>query len=992
MKIRLKNLSLSNKVKYSALGVILGLLFPALGILFQNNEARIYIIATAPIVLGSLFYFIGVRQQKITELAGGLKSTKKDLEQNNTQMEIAEVVGKYGSWELDVETYTSTWSKGFYTVLGMKSGELPANFGVFLEMIDSVNRSRIYEEVAEAIKNPANEVNINGIITIMDGSKRYIRGSGQAICDKKGKAIKVVGTIQDITDLKMAQEKANTYLNALDQAAIVAITDAKGKIIFANDKFSNISGFSIEELIGKDHRILNSGHHSKEFFKNMWQTIVSGHPWHGEVCNKDKNGRLYWVDTTIVPTLTMDGEVIQYVAIRYEITQKKMAELELLEAKNKAEASHKKIEAAEIIGKFGNWELTLRDRSFSYSKGFSRILDFPEDAQITFEEFISLLLDEDREMLEQAMEETIMTQQPFSFDYRVKLKNGEIKWLRGEGQPINDDRGMPIKLVGTVQDVNDKMKNEIELTAATLRADAATRAKSDFLANMSHEIRTPMNGVIGMCNLLLSNVKDSVQKEQLQIISNCGNTLLDLINDILDFSKIEAGKIELENEPFNIHDVTHEIIQLMNSRASEKGVALLYRNDPTVSSWFLGDTTRFRQILTNLISNAVKFTENGSVIVSSKASKKDDGLYEIEFSVKDSGIGISAEVQSKLFSSFSQADASTTRKFGGSGLGLAICKGLCEKMGGRIWLESEPGCGSTFSFTMLLAETGEQEARQPNVVTIDSEMAQRHPLNILIAEDNRVNQLVAVGFLQKLGYRPDVAANGIEVLNLLKNKSYDIIFMDNHMPEMDGLATTRKIYEDYPESVRPDIVALTASVMKEDIDRCMGAGMKDYITKPVQINELIRVLNNVVPKEERNFEIENNIVENSVAVSSAVGDSKSNTLSFNIETFMANFHGMEDLAIDMVSSFLQTLPKLINDIEKAVADKSDSDLELSAHTLKGALSNFHAESARDLAWQLEQMGRNKQINEALKILSQLRTELDRLDVDLQNFMNERRAA
>ncbi len=391
--------------------------------------------------------------------------------------------------------------------------------------------------------------------------------------------------------------------------------------------------------------------------------------------------------------------------------------------------------------------------------------------------------------------------------------------------------------------VYERQKAAVLLKEERDVANRANQTKAIFLANMSHEIRTPMNGIIGMTNLLLGVVKDPASGERLKIIQSCGNSLLDLINDILDFSKLEVDKVELEKLPFGLHATAKEVVELLETRPLEKGITLSYRPGQDVPSYIIGDSIRFRQILTNLVSNALKFTEAGTIKVTSKAKKLAAKKWKIEFSVKDTGMGIPDDVKNKLFQSFSQVDASTTRRFGGTGLGLAICKGLCAKMGGAIWVKSEPGKGSTFSFNFIAEETSSLGVEQQSnpFSTFDSDMGKNFPLRILVAEDNRINQLVAIGLLGKLGYQADLVGNGKEVLKRLEQQSYDIILMDCHMPEIDGFEATRKILEKYKMS-RPRIIALTASTMKDDVDRCYQSGMDGFIGKPITISELVKVL------------------------------------------------------------------------------------------------------------------------------------------------------
>lgn len=346
---------------------------------------------------------------------------------------------------------------------------------------------------------------------------------------------------------------------------------------------------------------------------------------------------------------------------------------------------------------------------------------------------------------------------------------------------------------------------------------------------------------------------DSLGIERLKVIQNCSNSLLELLNDVLDFSKLEVGKVELENQPFALHAVVNEMVEFWKIGASEKKVVLSYQNDKNVPMWIVGDVTRFRQILSNLISNAIKFTEIGSVKIRAQATQLDGEKWKIQFAVKDTGIGIPDNVKDKLFQSFSQVDASTTRRFGGTGLGLAICKGLCEKMGGSIWVEGALEQGSTFFFTLIAKETQAVESaiEENSFAAVDSAMGSKHPLKILVAEDNEINRLVALGFLEKLGYRAALASNGNEVLKCLDHQFYDLILMDCHMPEMDGFEATQRIMAKYSVSNRPRIFALTASTTKEDIDRCMASGMDGFLSKPMTMADLVETLRKCQPTGDR---------------------------------------------------------------------------------------------------------------------------------------------
>ncbi|MFY9822305.1 MAG: response regulator, partial [Thermoanaerobaculia bacterium] len=390
-----------------------------------------------------------------------------------------------------------------------------------------------------------------------------------------------------------------------------------------------------------------------------------------------------------------------------------------------------------------------------------------------------------------------------------------------------------------------------ERTAALQQAQedalAASRAKSEFLANMSHEIRTPMSGVIGMTSLLLDTPLTATQRDYVETIRTSGEALLVLINDILDLSKMESGKVTVERAPFDLGAVIAESLEMVAPLAARQGLTLHRSIAPGTPEALVGDLARTRQILVNLLGNAVKFTPRGEVRVSLSARPLPDGRWEILFAVADTGIGIPEQELDRLFVDFHQLDGSLTRKHGGTGLGLAISRRLTELMGGKIWAESTLGQGSTFYFT-LVGEAAEAAAcRLPPAASLQPgpDLQPRRAdssLRILVAEDHPVNRQVMLGLLERLGYHADFAANGLEVLAALKRQPYDLILMDVQMPEMDGLEATRRIREQPPDGRRPRIVAMTAHAMAGDRERCLEGGMDGYLSKPVQLSELAAAL------------------------------------------------------------------------------------------------------------------------------------------------------
>jgi PAS domain S-box-containing protein len=722
-----------------------------------------------------------------------------------------------------------------------------------------------------------------------------------------------IGIVNDITERKKAEAELEQLSQAVKQSpTTVVITDKTGAIEYVNPKFEETTGYTMEEAIGQNPRILNARVQPDEYFRDLWFTIMAGNTWHGELCNRKKNGEIYWESASISPVKDSDGKILKFVAVKEDITQRKQAEEELKRAQDELvklneSLEQKVVERTDEIKKANetlNSQLKeLRDAEVALREGKARYETFIstsntgaweyhadkeylwcsdeyfsmigrniEDYDLSGiknleETWVNLIHPDDRETAGQHFADYLAGGSIGMYEsyFRMKHIDGHWIWIWSRGSTLRDNDGNPTMVtVGTHIDISEQKNSELELekhrnhleelikertlelAQAKEAAEEASKAKSDFLARMSHEIRTPMNAILGMNHLALLTELTGKQRDYLTKIQLSAQNLLGIINDILDFSKIEAGKLDIEEIDYNLDDVLKNVGTVMTVKAEEKELELLFDVKPDVPHYLMGDPLRIGQILLNLTGNAVKFTDSGEIIIGIELVKEDEDDLELQFSVRDSGIGIDPDKMNSLFEEFTQAERATTRKYGGTGLGLAICKRLAELMGGRIWAESVPGEGSTFLFTVNNRK--QQEVRERSF----KPSVDLRGMKVLLVEDNANAREILGGYLENFSFNVTTAVSSSEsvaeierVATMEEAEQYSLIIMDWKLPDQDGIATAGQIAEMTELSRKPKVILVTAYGREEIRKQAEEAGLDAFLIKPVSQSTLFDTIMSV---------------------------------------------------------------------------------------------------------------------------------------------------
>ncbi len=770
---------------------------------------------------------------------------------------------KMAAWNLNLETQEVWRSENHDQIYGYLTNIKDWSQETFLNHVTAHDRIRVGEELKKAFIEKFTSIEFQ-IIRSDDKTLRWLNVMSHLTFDEKGKPQQLFGIVRDITTEKIETiEKQNSsqMRKAIIESSNYAIisTDAHGIIKTFNQAAATMLGYSAEELLDQaniDQFFLETEFTSraKNLTRELKRKVGPGMDAltakvnalrvadENEWTLKNKDGRLFPANLSLTALLDEKGEISGYLGIAVDLTEKKKTQDRLGRL---IKATGEGIWEREYIP---GGKISYMDEQAKSIFGFSEYEEEP-----LYDAVASNIIEADRPKVAEALNAHFHSDTAgFVVEFRMRTHPhaNTTRWIRARGQIINKKDKVPL-LVSTVQDVTEQVDRSEQLKIALANAESATQAKSDFLANMSHEIRTPLNGVIGMTSLLLGTNLSHLQKDYADMIKSSAEILLVLVNDILDFSKIEARKLDLENIEFDIAKVASDAERLLNFSAQKKKIRLThFLSEDLPTTKCKGDPNRINQILTNLISNAIKFTERGEVHVNISHDPQYRGEQRLALyvEVSDTGIGMNQAAVARMFQPFSQGDTSTTRKYGGTGLGLSICKHLVEMMGGTIGVRSEVGAGSTFWFTLILEKAdGTVTAMPTHQLTVLEKSPSTRPLRILLAEDNRVNQIIAVAMLEDNEYQVEVVSNGLEALSALAVSNFDLVLMDCQMPELDGYNATKEIRRQTQQAYSNiPIIAMTANAMSGDREKCLASGMNDYVTKPIDAKELRLVMDRVL--------------------------------------------------------------------------------------------------------------------------------------------------
>ncbi|AAM05416.1 TPA: PAS domain-containing protein [Methanosarcina acetivorans] len=874
-----------------------------------------------------------------------------------------------------------------------------------------------------------------------DGTFFYVHTSLSLIRNREGLPLGISGSFVDITRLKQVEEELRNRTLELSEAkarldlALEATEmgtwdwDVLTNGMTWDDNLFRLVGISREEFLQTHDSLLELSNRilSPEDNRRMlevMQAVADGktdsYEFEHDVLRPDGTVRHFLVKGRA--HRDSEGKLLRVTGTTTDITDQKIAE----DALRRSEAN---LARSQAMAHLGSYSFDAHTGEIYWSEELKTIWDYDPGPNYSFETVISRIHPEDRKRILEALKNAGQGKHPFNSEYGILKPDGSIRYVHDQGEISLDGNGVPVRMFGTLQDITHRKLMEEQLLKAKEAAESANKAKGDFLANMSHEIRTPMNAVLGMLEMLLETSLTDEQREYLQLAHASAESLLSIIDDVLDFSKIEQNKLELEQISFELESLISHIINLLSGKAGSKGLKLAFHIEKDLPSTFIGDPVRLKQVLFNILGNAIKFTKKGEIALSVEVympSERNSGLSNSDFpeevallfKVKDTGIGIPPEKLSQIFDPFIQADASVTREYGGTGLGLAISSQLVELMEGRIWVESEVGKGCTFYFTVRVkrGESSENYGQGNNIpeesllVCMEAKesygngITSGESLNVLFAEDHPINQKLILGLLEKKGHKLTLVTSGKDALDALSRRDFDAVLMDIQMPGMDGLEATRRI-RDPSSGVRRHnipIIAFTARALKEDREKCFEAGMNYYISKPLKKEKLLNILEDIrVGKNTREKTARERTVQDRIVQEKNIQERAATPLDlesiafdfpedqvFNLEEVLERTEGDEVLLKEMVKIFLGMAPELLDSINSALRKGEAEALRENAHILKSAAGSIGANRVFRVAYYLEQVGRRDRMELASDKFEEIKARFKELEPVLVRYLEK----
>lgn len=816
----------------------------------------------------------------------GFRVDVTEMVERERRLKEAHRIARIGEFIWDEKLKEFTWMSEYVgEILGRPDEPLPIPNARFREMVYPDDLSII--DIIEEIENPVESYEHRYRITLPSGDIRHIVERGTPIAGAGGTTERFEGSFQDVT-LTVQREEALQVSLAEQSAALARLEAAQSSASIGDfrwDELRNCYSYISREaaaMMGRtpetapatlEEHLETIAPRDREAARELIEdTAANPRPYDHEYQLVRPDGGTRYIQERVIPEFDEAGTLIGFFGTMQDITARKIMELELQRVIVEQRKAQDRLVQAQSNARIGDFRWNEKESCYIYiSAQLAEIYGTSQDeAPQTWEEHLATVHPGDRDRVERLFNETANKPEPYEDEYQIVRPDGDIRYVHERAIPVLDDTGELVGFNGTIQDITDRKAVEFELQRVIMEqreahdrveeqsaalvsmaediaiardeAEAATRAKSEFLAAMSHEIRTPMNGVLGMTSLLLETGLNEEQQKLAEVARQSATDLLAIINDILDYSKLEARKIEIEEHDFSPTTLLGNVAALLQPQAESNRISLATEVDASVPAALTGDSTRIRQILFNLVGNAIKFTEIGCVRVRLSATPKDAETIVLRGEIEDTGIGIKEEVREHLFNSFTQADSTTARKFGGTGLGLAISKQLTELMGGEIGVDSVYGEGSTFWFTVVCGLGKVKSAAEHDTADSREIVAPAAQLKILLAEDNRVNQMVIGAMIAKLGHVLEVVENGAQAIDALRRQNYDLVLMDVQMPEMDGPTATQWIRASGTEMADIPIIALTANALDGHREKYLAAGMSDYVPKPIDIEELAKAI------------------------------------------------------------------------------------------------------------------------------------------------------